>query len=58
MKNTSNAESEVPLPEDQRYIVFVDPIGTRWALPYEEAKTWDVCSYMINLVNLLRCDID
>jgi hypothetical protein len=24
------------------HVVFVDPIGTRWIFPYEEAKTWTV----------------
>ncbi|KAJ6031075.1 ATPase AAA-type core [Penicillium herquei] len=27
--------------KDQPHIVFIDPIGTRWLLPYEVAKTWD-----------------
>ncbi|KAJ5757129.1 ATPase AAA-type core [Penicillium nucicola] len=26
---------------DQPYIIYVDPVGTRWTFPYEAAKTWD-----------------
>lgn len=36
----SMAATKVAAVEDP--IVFIDPVGARWILPFETAKTWDV----------------
>lgn len=34
-------------------IVFVDPLGSLWTLPFEKAKTWEVCITVS--LELLNC---
>ncbi|KAJ5725923.1 ATPase AAA-type core [Penicillium malachiteum] len=36
--------------KDQPHIVFVDPVGTRWLLPYGVAKTWDGAKMLLKSI--------
>jgi hypothetical protein len=48
LTGASNIEqaSSIATPSDhakeQPHIIFVDPVGTRWTFPYEDAKCWSV----------------
>ncbi|KAJ5554089.1 ATPase AAA-type core [Penicillium frequentans] len=50
VEEASNAKSEVPLPQDEPHIIFIDPIGTRWSLPYEKARTWDGAKTLLKTI--------
>ncbi|KAJ5553329.1 ATPase AAA-type core [Penicillium frequentans] len=50
VEKASNAKSKVPLPQDEPHIIFIDPIGTRWSLPYEKAKTWDGAKTLLKTI--------
>ncbi|KAJ0414207.1 hypothetical protein BJY00DRAFT_295528, partial [Aspergillus carlsbadensis] len=44
---TSSDDSGTNRPD---HIIFVDPIGTRWTFPYEEAKTWSGVKALVKTV--------